>query len=324
MRRLRQVARPAVVGLVLALSVACGVEAEGDASGSASPGTPSQSTTPGSQGVSGESPSATPGSHGVSGESPSATPGSHGVSGQSAAPARVPGPHGPGGSVGVPPEVSLTAAKKLRITRPNTVIDARDIRGRVVVRAPGVVISRSRIRGSGTGSGVWVKSGDVTISDSEISDFENGIAGGSWRAFRLDLHGMTGDGVKLGSDVQLSDSWIHDLTPARGAHADGGQMETGVRNLLLTGNTIDVSASGRGNAALFLAPDLGPSTRGPVTIRNNYLDGGNFTVFCLDGNDGQYRVRNISITDNVFGDHHRYGRKRVNVPVVWTGNTSYQ
>ena len=32
------------------------------------------------------------------------------------------------------------------------------------------------------------------------------------------------------------------------------------------------------NAALFIAPDLGPSSPGPVLLERNYLDGGGYTV----------------------------------------------
>ena len=72
--------------------------------------------------------------------------------------------------------------------------------------------------------------------------------------------------------------------------------------MVVRNNVINM-VSGRevGNAALFIAPDLGPSSPGPVTITGNWLDGGNYTLFCVDGNNGQYFVDNITITDNRFG-----------------------
>lgn len=228
-----------------------------------------------------------------------------------------PGPDGPGFPVGVPAGTVLTPSGPLVVTVPNTVIEGRDIAGSVVIQAPGVVIRRSRIHGSGY-YGVQVLSGDVTITDCDISGFENGIAFNNWTATRVDIHGVTGDGVKLGSNVTLQDSWIHGLTPGAGAHADGGQMQNGVRNLVVRRNSIDAQG---GNAALFICPDLGPSTEGPVAITGNYLDGGGYTLFCVDGNNGQYFVGNIAITGNTFGAHHGFGTHRINVPVTWTGNT---
>jgi hypothetical protein len=208
----------------------------------------------------------------------------------------------------------------LRVTTPNTVIDGLDISGDVSIEAPGVVIKNSRIHGGGDGNGVYVRSGSVQIFDSEIFGFENALGFDNWAAYRVDIHSTTGDGVKFGSNVTLQDSWIHDLTPGPSAHADGGQMQGGVRNLVVSHNTIDVSASKSANAALFLAPDLGPSADGPVTIAGNYLSGGNYTVFCVDGADGRYIVKNITIRDNVFGRSFEYGAARVNVPVTWSNN----
>lgn len=192
-----------------------------------------------------------------------------------------------------------------------------DIHGEVVIQAAGVQIRGSRITGDDY-YGVLVQSGSVSISDSEISGFENAIAGDDWTAQRVNIHSVTGDGVKLGSGVVLRDSWIHDLTPAPGAHADGAQMQDGVTNLVVAGNTIEPGDAA--NSAIFLAPDLGPSTNGPVTISDNWLDDGGFTLFCVDGANGRYVVGNITISGNRFGSNAGYGPVRITVPVTFTGN----
>ncbi|MGN8244855.1 right-handed parallel beta-helix repeat-containing protein [Cellulomonas soli] len=215
--------------------------------------------------------------------------------------------------------MSLTPSGGIRVTEPGRVIEGLDVDGDISIEAPGVVIRNSRIHGDGT-YGVYVRSGSVTITDTEIFGFENAIAGSSWTATRVDIHSTYGDGVKLGSDVVLEDSWIHDMTPAPGAHADGAQMQSGVENLTIRRNVIDMTTAGGANSALFLAPDLGPSTRGPVLVEQNVLDGGHYTLFCVDGNDGQYVVENITIRSNEFGRGADYGAARVNVPVTWVGN----
>ncbi|MBU4215395.1 MAG: right-handed parallel beta-helix repeat-containing protein [Actinobacteria bacterium] len=203
------------------------------------------------------------------------------------------------------------------MTTANAVLDSLDISGTVVIDAPGVTIRNSRIQGDGV-YGVQVVSGSVTITDSEIAGFENAITGSGWTARRVNIHSVTGDGVKVGSDVTLDASWIHDLDPAPGAHADGVQMQGGVTNLVLTGNTIDVGSDA--NSAIFLAPDLGPSSAGPVTVNGNWLDGGGYALFCVDGASGRYFVDHISITNNRFGSESRYGPVRINVPVTMSGN----
>jgi hypothetical protein len=230
-----------------------------------------------------------------------------------------PGP----GNTGVPAGVTLSAVKGgLTVTQDNAVIDAKDISGPVTIAAKNVTIKRSKIHGTAASDyGVYVRSGSVSISDTEIWGFQNGIAFDNWTATRVNLHGMTDDGTKLGSNVTLQDSWIHDMTPSAGAHADGGQMQGGSRNLVVRHNVIDM-VNGRelGNAALFIAPDLGPSSDGPVTIANNWLNGGNYTVYCVDGDNGRYFVKNIAITGNRFGRQSNYGPATVNVPITQSGN----
>jgi hypothetical protein len=243
---------------------------------------------------------------------------------QSDAPVRSAGPRPGPDTTGVPTGTALTPATGgIRVTEPGTVIDALDLRGSVVVAAPDVVIRRSRIVGTPESPyGVFVESGSVAIYDSEITGFANGIAQDNWSAHRVDLHGMAEDGVKLGSNVTLESSWIHDLTPEPGAHADGAQMQTGVRNVIVRNNVIDATVDGGpgGNSAIFLAPDLGPSTEGPVLVRDNYLDGGNYVLYCVDGADGQYTVGNVTIRSNRFGRNFRDGPASVNVPIAEAAN----
>ena len=239
------------------------------------------------------------------------------------APAPVPRTGRPGpGTTGVPAGTALVRSAGRTVRTANQVIDAQDITGQVTIAAPGVVIKNSRIHGTDA-FGVYVRSGSVKIYDSEIFGFANAIAFDNWAAYRVDIHSTTEDGVKLGSDVNLEDSWIHDLTPGEGAHADGAQMQGGVRDLVVRHNVIssyNPSTGSRGNSAIFLAPDLGPSTNGPVTIADNWLDGGNFTLYVVDGNNGEYVVNNISVIGNRFGRNFEYGPVRATGPVRESGN----
>lgn len=225
-------------------------------------------------------------------------------------------------NTGVPAGTRLAVVNGgMVITTDDAVVNAKDIRGPVVIDANRVTIQNSKVHGTSQDYGVLVRSGSVHIRDSEIWGFRNGIAFDNWAATRVNLHGMSEDGVKLGSNVTLVDSWIHGMTPEAGAHADGGQMQGGSANVMVSHNNIDMAhGSVMGNSALFLAPDLGPSSDGPVTVKNNWLNGGNFTLFCVDGDNGQYFVQNISILSNRFGPDMNYGQVRVNVPVTARGN----
>ncbi len=234
----------------------------------------------------------------------------------------VPGGSFPGAdSTGVPKGTALTTSGALRVTTPGATLSGLDVTGGIVVDAPGVTIANSLIHGEGD-YGILVRSGSLTLTDSTIRGFDNGLAGDGWTARRVEITGQHDDGVKLGSNVLLADSWIHTFDPSPGAHSDGAQLQSGEVNVTVTHNSIDpTSASGEsGNSALFIAPDLGPSSPGPVTITNNLLGGGNYTLYCVDGNNGQYTIANITITGNTFTGKPNYGPTRIDVPVTFSNN----
>jgi len=207
------------------------------------------------------------------------------------------------------------------ISTAGTVIDSKDVTGSLVIRAKNVVIRNSKLHDDpGAVAGVYVDdSGSATITDSEIYNVQVGITYSNWTAVRVDIHDITFDAMKIGSNVLLRDSWVHNAKPSLDAHWDGAQVQAGVTNTVIQGNYIDSSGANT-NSALFLCPDLGPSTNGPLTVTDNWLDGGNYSVFVLDGDSGRYYISDISVTNNRFGRASRYGPADVNVPVTWSGN----
>jgi hypothetical protein len=219
----------------------------------------------------------------------------------------------------VPAGTSLKAMSGTTISKDGTVIDGAEIRGGVTVTARNVVIRRSRISGSGFW-GVYVRGGSLTLEDTTVSGFDNSVMGDNYTATRVEVTKANDDGFKIGNDVTIQDSWCHDLVVVPGAHSDCGQVQSGIRNAFVRRNWFDVG-SGDGNAALFLAPDLGPTTAGPLVVENNVLGGGNFTVQCVDGGDGKYLITDITIRNNSFLPNSRFGPLRVNVKAVISGNT---
>lgn len=204
----------------------------------------------------------------------------------------------------------------LRITTPGAVVEGLQCSGPISVEAPDVTIRNVIVHGDGP-CAIWNRSTGLVIEDCEIVGGENGVGFGDYVLRRSLVHGQYGDGLKVSSDTTVEDTMVYDLRPAAGAHADGMQMQDGAQRLTIRRNWVE-SAS---NAALFLAPDLGPSGPGPVLVDGNMLDGGNYTLYCVDGNNGQYVVRNITITGNMIGSG-QYGTHRVNVDVSWSGNVS--
>lgn len=209
----------------------------------------------------------------------------------------------------------------LNVTHDNTTLYNLDITGTISIRAKNVKIINSKIHGATPG--VQVFSGDVAIYDSEMYNIDNAaILFDNWSGYNLNIHGMLGDGVKIGSDITLQDSYIHDFNPSSGAHSDGGQLQSGVGNVIIRHNTIDIPG---GNSALFLSPDLGPNGYGPVLIDKNLLGGGAYTFVVVNGNYGQYHQSGYTITNNHFLRNFIYGPENINEPaasfILWNNNT---
>jgi hypothetical protein len=224
---------------------------------------------------------------------------------------------------GVPAGTNLTASGSLNITIANTVIQNLDISGNVRINASNVTIKNCKIHGSDY-YGVQVVSGDVTIMDSEIYGFSDAAIGfNDWKGYRLNIHSMLADGAKFGSNVVLEDSYIHDFVTSAGAHSDGGQMQSGEENITIRHNNINITGPSP-NAALMMAPSLGPNGSGPVIIDRNLLGSGNYTLYIVDGANGLYHESGYTVTNNHFLRNYSYGPINVNEPAAnitqWSGN----
>jgi hypothetical protein len=176
----------------------------------------------------------------------------------------------------------------------------------------------------GSGDNVRTRNdGHMALEYCTVIGGANGIAYSRYHAFRCNIYGQAQDGVKLGDDTLLEESWIHDLNPEAGAHADGGQMQSAAENLIVRNCHIDSRGNGSlGNAALIIKNDSKTSLSGPgpVLIENNFLDGGNYTVFIRVGSSGG-TVDNITVRNNVLGGNFRYGYASTNTPFTGYGNT---
>jgi hypothetical protein len=238
-------------------------------------------------------------------------------------PATPPPPSSGGVAPASVPKVGLPAGTVLHtiagsvITQAGTVITGADIQGQVVIAADNVVIQRSRVSGQGD-LGIYVRSGSLTVTDTTVTGFDNSIGGDNYTATRVEVTKANYDGFKIGNDVTIQDSWCHDLVVVPGAHSDCGQVQSGVVNVMIRRNWFDAGTNA--NSGLFLAPDLGPSSAGPLVVENNVLGGGNYVLQCVDGADGRYFISNITIRGNHFLRDSWYGPIRFNVLILFSGN----
>jgi hypothetical protein len=260
--------------------------------------TPTSSSTPGSTGPTNSTP---PTPRPTSPPKPVPTPNP---------PPRPGGWPGPG-NTGVPAGTTLTPSGSITVTADGTVLNALDITGCVDIQANNVTIKDSRIHGGSCWTQVTIQNNDhnALIEDTEIDgtnahaspDDGSAIAFGGYTALRLNIHGNI-DGVACDSPrgdaygCTIEDSWIHNLAQTSASHNQDILSNGDSAGITIRHNRLDNQITQTGTIDLF--GDFSPIQN--VTIDNNLLNGGGFTVYggCLP--EKPYGCQNISITNNRF------------------------
>lgn len=237
-------------------------------------------------------------------------------------------------NTGVPAGTALTPyTGPATITTPGTVVDAKQIRGDLEIRAANVTVSRSSITGNVTvGSG-----GGLTISDTDIDagDREGtGLESQNYTAVRVHVVGGNRS-MYCANNCTIRDSYVHgQMTDETGVfHESGIRME---QNTTLIHNTIGCDAP-------TIPPDAGCSAGltgygdfAPVRdnlIQNNLFLASTGGACAYGGSSGgkpySDDAANIRFIDNVFS-RGRGGKCGYYFPVtdfdrnapgnVWSGN----
>jgi hypothetical protein len=214
------------------------------------------------------------------------------------------------GSTGLPPGLTLCTSGPMTVTEAGAVLDGWEVRGGILVEAPGVVVRRSRVIGDGTVPyGVRTAGeGSVRIEDTTLTgDFPEAAVGDErWTAERIEIVGVTHDGARLGPGTRLRNSVVAAFVPAPGAEPDA---------LVLRGDdvTVEDNRVEPGSAAAS-AVRVAATPDGSAVIRGNLLGGGRYTVHT----DGPGDVR---ITGNRFRRDSARGPLRVTASAVLADNT---
>jgi hypothetical protein len=234
--------------------------------------------------------------------------------------------------VGVPEGTELTVHEgDLVITTPGAVIDAMDVRGLVKVKADGVTIRNSVIRGRAIQDNFALITNDLgaysfTLEDSELRPTEhspwiNGITGANFTVRRTEIAEVVDQVHITGSDVVVEDSWLHDNLyyeedPNTGGevHSDNIQIQGG-SNFVIQGNWIE----GATNAAIMSTQDRAPIS--DVTVAGNHIDGGACSVNIAMNRHQDQPTTGFDLSDNVFGLGQRLERCAVIAPeTITVGN----
>jgi len=208
-------------------------------------------------------------------------------------------------------------AAALSVRDDGAVIEDVEVDGPIDVYASNVTIRRVR----GSCGPYWClrqydEAQHLTVEDSEFAPrAPRSSADGLWvHSFigrRLNIHDLS-DGMKAWSDVRLEDSRIHRLTHGETDHSDGIQIQEGTR-IVIERSAIE----GGTNAAISIASSSGPVSG--VTLRNNQLRGGGYTVSVRSGPYGP--PERIVLERNRFGGAPEFGPISSDVVLGGAGNT---
>ncbi len=168
----------------------------------------------------------------------------------------------------------------------------------------------------------------ILLEDGELINVDScHIYGGGYTARRLNLHESGGDGFKATHDVLVENCWVHHIGTNPGSHADCNQTRWG-SNFIFRGNNFDIpvgiGAPYKQNACFIIQTGDGPIDN--VLIEDNWLTGGNFTVYFENKwrpgstNPNYGDPTNCRLLNNRFGREFRYGPLNTTGYVVVSGN----
>ncbi len=189
----------------------------------------------------------------------------------------------------------LTPTSGRTITVDGTVIEEEDVAGRLTIDADNVTIRRSRITGGGFNIrvyGVGTLIEDCTLIGAP-GDAVN-VMGGNYTIRRCDISGAH-DGLKLSSGMLVEDCYIHDQYREDGTHNDGMQDSGDSTGWVVRHNTVQGPYQ-TSTSAMIISTSNGPIDN--ITIEENFLSGGSFTVYCSAGDYGA--PTNATFRYNVF------------------------
>lgn len=217
--------------------------------------------------------------------------------------------------------------ERVLVTGRGATLDRLDITGGVVIDAPDVTLSNSRVRACGSASEsdvvalrVRPEEGFSGNGASIIDNVLDGLPDGcSFRARSgvRDIHGAAKDVLVDGNDISgtsngitieyeglIQNNWVHDLAHAYADHHSGISTHGGAKQVTMRHNTVllgyeEMSGKGGVSGAITNYADFAHSQN--VTVEDNLISGGAYTVYGGNsGNEYSSPSTNIKIRLNRF------------------------
>lgn len=205
--------------------------------------------------------------------------------------------------------VTLTPiAKEYIASTPGEVLDAKDFRGGLRIRADNVTVKRSRVQCGNCG--VWI---DWNVRGTLIQDVEITSKSRTERIDRAITAGRTYDltirrvyihdtqrGIEYGYSALIEDSYVDDEYNPTDAHvsAIGGAVQDKDLKLVVRHNWIAGKPGQNNSAALLYYYETEDTRKIDLLIEKNILNGGSYALW-LTAN--QRLSGSITVRDNLFG-----------------------
>jgi hypothetical protein len=225
-------------------------------------------------------------------------------------------------TTGVPAGARLTPSGSVTVDEPGTVIEGLDIEGSLTIRASDVTVRNTRVHGSDFqlvkiedgATGVRIRR--VEVDGEGAGPGSSGIVGGSPTIVRTRVTGVE-NGFVPGSGTRIRRSYVHGLAAPGAPHFDGIQIDGGLHDIVVSGNTVDVSDHTQ-TSAVMVDNYFGPIA--DVTITGNLLIGGGYTVYADGSFSSTDDIADVTYSGNrMVRGYYGYALVR-NADVTWSGN----
>jgi hypothetical protein len=225
---------------------------------------------------------------------------------------------------------ALTPSSGQTVTTDGAVVQNLDSTGAITINANNVTLKCVRIRNSDIHPLRLDNATNTTVDHVEVdcqgsTNSGEAVIGSNYTATALNIHGCQ-DGLVMGENTTVQNTYCHDLLgppEAPLAHTQcvqvmgyGGPTYI-TNNIKILHNTFTPRPQ-HATAAIMIKADFGPIDN--VTVDNNNLDNGTYTVYSRAGNCCQAPT-NIRFTNNHFGHNYEFGLASFDGTVTWTNNT---
>jgi hypothetical protein len=205
-----------------------------------------------------------------------------------------------------PRTANLKPLASTKITQPGVYENFTS--GSVTVAASNVTLRNCIIKTSssygvkidGNQSGILIEHCDISGMDSAA------VYGGGFTARWNYIHNSGADGFKPTKNAVIESNYLTELGYKPEAHADGIQMESG-SNVVIRGNNFAMAKQPgfKNSHAIIVQSANGPVSN--ITVENNWINGGGFSIQFRDKQRGHGAPSGISIRNNQFGPDYQFG-----------------